>query len=90
MSTPSLSFHARERCREMGISTKVAKRIVQQADLTRPDGKGHLISTSQQHPDYLVVHSDPALGPVVVVTVAFRCEGKYVRNGTTYIPATHY
>ena len=38
--TPVLCEHARERCAEMGISTKVAKRIVREAAVVRP-GMAH-------------------------------------------------
>ena len=88
MSTPRLTGHARERCREMEISTKVAKRIVQHADLVRPGNAGTncLVSVSDEHPDYIVVHTDPALGPVTIVTVSFRSGCEYVRNGATYVP----
>ena len=86
--TPRLTQHARERCAEMGISTKVAKRIVQRADLVRPGRPGTdlLVSCSDEHPDYIVVHTNPEQGLVQIVTVSFRCGVEYVRNGTTYIP----
>lgn len=91
MDTPRLTRHARERCAEMGISTKVAKRIVRYADLTRPGrpNTGLLVSCCDQYPDYIVVHTDPAVeDPVYIVTVSFRCGIEYIRNGTTYIPVS--
>ena len=85
VNTPIMTKHARERCAEMGISTKVAKRIVQHADLTRRDhaDSERRISTSSQHPGYIVVHTQDEIP--VIVTVAFNAGREYVRNGTTYI-----
>lgn len=84
--TPTMSCHARERCAEMGISTKVAKRIVQHADMVHPGnvGTGCLVARSDAYPDYIVVFSPTE--PPTVVTVAFRTDIEYVRNGTTYVP----
>jgi hypothetical protein len=83
--TPRLTLHARHRCAEMGISTKVAKRIVQDASVTRPCNVGvktHCrIMVSDAYPDYAVVY-DPILG--IVVTVLFRTVDDYLRDGTTY------
>jgi hypothetical protein len=88
MDTPRLTAHARARCAEMGVPTKVAKRIVQHADIVRPGnrGTGCLVSVSDDYPDYIVVHTDPADGPVEIVTVSFRTGGTYIRDGATYIP----
>lgn len=51
--TPRLTDHARKRCAEMGISTKIAKRVIQHADLTRPGYKGTdaQVATSRAYPD---------------------------------------
>lgn len=73
-TTPVLTEHARQRCAEMGISTKVAKRIVQYADVVRHSdvGSGQCsVAVSDRHPEYVVVfdaHEDPA----VIVTVLYR------------------
>jgi hypothetical protein len=84
--TPRLTQHARHRCAEMGISTKVAKRIVQDACVTRPCNvaeKTHCqIMVSDQHPEYAVVY-DPILR--VVVTVLFRTTENYLRDGATFV-----
>lgn len=84
--TPRLTDHARARCAEMGISTKVAKAIVRHADIRRPakpDEPG-IAATSRRHPDYAVVYVERADGPVIV-TVLFNTREFYARAGTTYI-----
>lgn len=86
MGTPRLTQHARERCAEMGISTKVAKRIVQHADVVRPDypGSDRMISVSDAYPDYIVVHDQQ--DPPIIITVSFRSGCEFIRDGATYIP----
>lgn len=82
--TPRLTDHAKDRCAEMGISTKVAKQIVRHPSVVRP-GKaetGCRVVTSDRHPRYAVV-----LGPEedpVIVTVLFNTPDFYKRNGATY------
>lgn len=83
MTTPKISDHARERCAEMGISTKVAKQIVKNPSLTRP---GHTVETrrfvtSTLHPDYAVIY-DEATNEVV--TVLFYCTERYIRRGESF------
>ena len=39
--TPRLTTHARERCVELGISTKRAKRVVQHRTSSYPSSAGH-------------------------------------------------
>lgn len=86
-STPRLTHHARERCAEMGLSTKVAKAIVQRPTMTYPsrsrDGHMALIATSVHVPEYAVVFlpEDPPL----ILTVVFREQRTYVRDGESYI-----
>jgi len=89
--TPTLTHHARERCKEMGISTKVAKRIWQHRTMTRQVWARRLIVTSTTEPDYAIVVVEPqdwVGGDVptvpVVVTVLFAVEEEYVREGSTY------
>lgn len=80
--TPFLTRHARERCAEMGISTKVAKRIVQHPDIIRPGNNGTacLVAVSDRYPEYAVVYDPEAFR---IVTVVFRTAEVYVREGAT-------
>lgn len=81
--TPILTTHARERCAEMQISTKVPKQIVRHADMVRPGKPGDpaMMATSDRYPDYAVVFSPGE--PEVIVTVLFREHADYVRDGAT-------
>lgn len=81
--TPVLTRHARERCAEMEISTKVAKAIVRDPDLVRPgnSGTGCVFATSERYPRYAVVY-EPG-DPHVIVSVVFRTTEPYVREGAT-------
>lgn len=83
--TPIISAHALDRCREMGISTKVAKHIVQQATLTRPDHAGSIrrVAQSSAYPEYVVVY-EPGV-PDVVVTVLFNAQDFQERDGVGYV-----
>lgn len=60
--TPALTAHARQRCAEMGINTKVAKRIVQHHTLVYPAPFGHppgrVLVSSVQYPEFLVVAAE--------------------------------
>jgi hypothetical protein len=79
--TPRMTPHAALRCIEMGISTKVAKRIVRNADVRRPGGRHSdaMIATSDDDPDYAVVYYPT--DPPIVITVVFRTPEVYVRRG---------
>jgi hypothetical protein len=81
--TPVLTHHARQRCAEMGISTKVAKRIVQTASSTYTSKDG-VIHHSREHPEYAVVTPDD--NPLLILTVVFRTEETYVRDGANFTP----
>lgn len=85
MPMATMSDHARERCAEMGISTKVAKAIVRNPAVTRPGnpGTGAVVVTSDRHPEYAVVLDTET---DVVVTVLFRTHVEYDRCGSTFIP----
>lgn len=89
--TPILSDHARERCAEMQISTKVAKAIYRHADVIRPgrpairDDIPRQIAHSDLYPDYTVVFVETSEGPVII-TVLFKTQDFYVRDGATFIP----
>lgn len=83
--TPVMSEHARQRCVEMGISTKVAKRIVQNPVLTYPTpqhGDDRVIIRSNHHPEYAVAYDQ---GSNTVCTVIFNCYDFYARDGVTFI-----
>lgn len=83
--TPILTPHARARCAEMGISTKVAKAIVRHADIVRPGYDGKFMSVSDLHPKYAVVHTNET--PPVIVSVVFRTYEHYDRAGDTWTPS---
>ena len=83
--TPIMTQHARERCAEMGISTKVAKRIWQHRTLVRGmDDQHRMVVTSTEHPGYALVVDETGGGAPVVVTVLFAATEQYVREGKTY------
>lgn len=86
--TPRLTRHARVRCKEMGISTKVAKAIYRHPAVCRvtndrPATDDLYLVTSDLHPVYAIVVTDGPSGPTVV-TVVFRTAQTYVRDGSTY------
>lgn len=85
--TPVLSRHARQRCLEMGISTKVAKRIVQRPNLRRPGnpGTGTVVAAGYDHPGYAVVFVEPQAQAPVIVTVLFDTRDFKMRAGPTYL-----
>lgn len=88
MTTPVLTQHARERCAEMGISTKVAKRIVQGARTIYPGRNTHggnsTVALCPDYPEYAVVFAVEGDLPPVIVTVLFNTPDRYVRAGETY------
>lgn len=79
--TPIITPHARDRCAEMGVSTKVAKRIVREPSTTRPDPQGHprrRFVWSAVEPDYAVV-VDVESAPPVVCTVLYYTSEPFTR-----------
>lgn len=73
--------HARERCAEMGISTKVAKRIWRERSLTRPDYQrkpGRVVAHSSRYrPDLCIVvdtWEDLETPPKVVTVMPWNTE----------------
>jgi hypothetical protein len=76
--TPRLTHHARQRCAEMGVSTKRVKRIVQDPDTVRSCRYGNLLAVSDAEPDLAVVYEDVD-GQAVVITVLYRTSEVYVR-----------
>ena len=84
MNTPKLSQHARDRCREMGISTRRAKRVVQHQTTTYPStghDNGGLIVQSAGDPEIAVVW-DPATN--TILTVVPRVQEDYIRLADGY------
>ena len=81
--TPRLTRHARDRCAELGISTKRAKRVVQHRTGTYPSAVGHsnngMMVTSATEPEIAVVW-DP--GTNEILTVVPRIQEDYVRTET--------
>lgn len=83
--TPRLSVHARERCVELGISTKRAKRVVQNRTGTYPSAVGHdnngvvVISASDSE---IAVVWDP--DDNAILTVLPRVQEKYVRTSNGF------
>lgn len=84
--TPRLTVHARERCAEMGLTTKTAKRIYQHRSVTYPGnrGSGCIFVVSNDYPGYAVVVNEEQEDRPVIVTVVFQTYGEYIRKGTTY------
>lgn len=80
--TPVISDHALERCEQMHISTKVAKRIWRYWSV-RCENRNRLVVTSVVEPDYAVVVDVSGDAPVVV-TVLFHVPEDYVREGDGY------
>lgn len=78
-----LSDHARERCAEMGLPTRVAKRIVRSHDMSWAGAAGRTVAVSSAFPDLAVVYA-AKIDPPVVVTVLWRTQDQYDR--ATYRP----
>jgi hypothetical protein len=84
--TPQMTPHARARCAEMGICTKVAKRIWQNRTVTyRGSTPGSRVALSTTDSRYAVVYRERPGEPDLIVTVLFNQPDRYVRNGTTFI-----
>lgn len=82
--TPVLTQHARERCAEMGIRTRVVKQIWRHRTLTWPlRDQDRTVVTSDEQPRYALV-VDEHCEPPVVVTVLFNNTETYVREGETF------
>lgn len=74
MSTARICDHARDRCVEMGISTKVAKRIVRNPTMVLPDFQGNpdrRFVYSDVEPEYAVVICQEDGEPDTVITVLY-------------------
>lgn len=97
--TPTLTHHARERCQQMGISTKVINRIWHTHTMMAPaappaaDSRKQeqaLFVYSPEHPDYLLVipERDRHKQSPTAVTIVFNTTDKYVRVGDAYRTVT--
>lgn len=82
--TPRLTRHARQRCSELGVSTKKAKAVVRNRISTYPGNPAHgnngLVVMSDD-PEIAVIW-DP--GTNHILTVLPRVQDPYVRTPTGY------
>lgn len=76
--TPKLTNHARQRCSEMGVATKRAKRIARDPDITRPSGAG-ILAKADHDPEIAVVYADDPDGSRVILTVLPNTQEKFLR-----------
>ena len=76
VKTPIISDHARLRCRQMRIGTKIAKWIVRHPTITRHT-QGRVMVWSDEYPDYTVLYVEKGLARPVVVTVLWRDQEQY-------------
>jgi hypothetical protein len=79
-----MSHHARERCAEMGISTKIAKRIVTDPNRTTYPARPGTMALSALEPEYCAVFLEREDGTVLVLTVLWTTRERYVRKGDHY------
>lgn len=89
-----ISLHAKERMAEMGVTREQVRLLANEADLSRPGsltestGAPGTIHTRDDMPDWAAVTcpaDEPGLR--VVVSVVFRTDRPYVREGRTWRPA---
>lgn len=80
--TVRISYHARDRCREMGITTKVPKRIVRTPTLTRPDPRHNpdrRFIWSEVEPKYAVIVDVEVNPPMVCTVLYYTPDAPFVR-----------
>lgn len=86
--TPRMTRHALERCQEMGIPARLAKAIWRKATTTYPspsrNGREGLVVSSDLFPEYAIIVAPAHDGHPTVVTVVFRTQDDYTRQGETY------
>lgn len=86
--TPRMTRHALARCQEMGIPARLAKAIWRKATQTYPsrsqDGRDGLVVSSELFPGYAIIVAPAYDGHPTVVTVVFRTQDDYTRQGETY------
>lgn len=88
-----LSLHARQRMAEMGISRDQVVKLVNDPDISRPGHKRDgihgtdtaTISTRQDLPDWAAVWV-PEGDTKIVLSLVFRTDEPYVREGASYRP----
>ncbi len=68
----------------MGISTKVAKRIVQRPSIRHTTRDDRMMASSDDYPEYVVVYADGVDGDCWIITVLFNTQVRYERNGATW------
>lgn len=76
--TPRLSDHARQRCREMGVSTKRVKQIVRDPHVDYDSRWGLRMASRTDEPDIRALYAF-AGGERLVVTVVWRKEELYAK-----------
>lgn len=88
MQTPQLTNHARLRCIEMGVPTKIAKHIVMHAEVVYPGAPEHdngaCIYQWSGAPEYACC-AIPGERPLIL-SVLFRTPVSYKRAGFTFTP----
>jgi hypothetical protein len=67
--TPQLCDHARQRCAEMGISTRRVKRVIREPDLSYCTYEGRMMMCRFDEPDFRVVVNTDGDVPVAVTVV---------------------
>jgi hypothetical protein len=83
MGDPIISGHARERCAEMGISTKVAKRIHRHASMILPDFSGNeerSFMYSSREPGYAIVVEAGTPRDTVVTVLIWSPDQYFTRS----------
>lgn len=78
--TPRLSEHARQRCREMGVTTHRVKRILRDPDLSYASGRGK-VAWRRDDPAIAVVYVMDGATPFAL-TVVPRTQERYERATT--------
>jgi hypothetical protein len=81
VGTPKLTHHARQRCLEMGVTTKRVKRMVRQPDVDRPSRGRRRIAVRDDDPAIACVYEQDE--PPLVITVLWRTQELYERHGRT-------
>jgi hypothetical protein len=94
--TPVMTRHARERCEQMGISTKIAKQILRSPRRVSwaapanasgqhyPGGQDCRSAVAPEHPDYAVIYVERLDGTRIVITVLQNTRDTYTRDGVEH------
>lgn len=73
--TAKLTPHALQRCHEMGIRARIAKRIVRLANVVYPGPKSHgenYVAICNDHPEFAVAYCPDEEGTPVILTVLYN------------------